>query len=285
MKTFEGDVKMALTVNGVAIQDKQLDEAFALRVDEYRKMCEHAGQAADDAQLKQWIEEDAIEGVLFYQAAQEKLPAPTEAQIRKYVAEHPAEFYAVAETDVLEEGKRQLMLHVFRRSLRKQVKRPSAADVEAFYAANPHRFDQPEYWAVSHICKHVPPTESTASIFLLLCRIRQDILDKKVDWQTALNASDSYPVDQGLFGVITRGQYPAFEQKIFALKEMEISEVVDSGENTLHLFMVMRHETARTLTLDEVRSDIEKQLFDDAFAAVLDQTYETLVAQATLVRA
>jgi hypothetical protein len=49
--------------------------------------------------------------------------------------------------------------------------------------------------------------------------------------------------------------------------------------------MVMRHETARTLTLDEVRSDIEKQLFDDAFAAVLDQTYETLVAQATIVRA
>lgn len=275
---------MALTVNGVTIPAKQLDDAFALRVDEYRKMCEHAGQAADDAQLKQWIEEDAIEGVLFYQAAQEKLPAPTEAQIRKYIAEQPSEFYAVAEADLLEEGKRQLMLHVFRRSLRKQVKRPSAADVDAFYAANPQRFDQPEYWAVSHICKHVPPTESTASVFLFLCRLRQDILDKKIDWKAALNASDSYSVDQGLFGVLTRGQYPAFEEKIFALKELEISEVVDSGENTLHLFMVMRHEAARKLTLDEVKNDIEKQLFDDAFAALLDQTYETLVAQATIVR-
>ncbi len=84
--------------------------------------------------------------------------------------------------------------------------------------------------------------------------------------------------------MLTRGQYPAFEEKIFALKELEISEVVDSGENTLHLFMVMRHEAARKLTLDEVKNDIEKQLFDDAFAALLDQTYETLVAQATIVR-
>ncbi len=158
-----------------------------------------------------------------------------------------------------------------------------AADIEAFYRANPQFFMQPEAVRASHILVKVEPGSDDAS--KQAARAKAEDLLKQVnaggDFAALAqqHSQDGSAAGGGDLGFFPRGQMvKAFEEAAFGMKPGDASQLVES-EFGFHVIKVTDHRTARTVPLAEVNDRIAMALRQQKQQELAQQFVQTLKAR------
>lgn len=276
---------MALTVNGVEISEAKIQDEMTRLRPEYEAYVRANGGEPNETQLREWAEEDVIEEALFRQAAIATQPVPSDERAQQLVDDTPGLFESVPQEERLACSKATLQQRRLMKEIRKGVKPVDEAEIRAYYDAHAELFEVPESLRLSHICRFVEPGNK-ADAFLELLRIKTDVGSFRLNWVEAVETcSDAFSRDHGLFEPVSRGDLPTeVEEKLFALKPGEVSDVLELGGRTLHLFKLLVKEPPRKLDLQEVRGRLSEVLFEEACREALEVKFDALRAAAVIQR-
>ncbi len=276
---------MGLTVNGVVIAPEKVQDEMTRLRPEYEAYVRSNGGEPDEAQLREWAEEDVIEELLFRQEAAATQPVPSDERAQQFLDDYADLFKDVPQEERLARSKAALQQRRLMKELRKGVKQPGEAEVRAYYDAHPEAFMVPESLRLSHICRFVEPGNK-ADAFLELLRIKADVDGFRLNWVEAVETcSDAFARDHGMFDPVSRGDFPPeIEAKLFALKPGEVSDVVELGGRTLHLFKLLVKEPPQKLDLIDVQERVSEGLFEEACREALDAKFDALKASAVIQR-
>lgn len=276
---------MAVTVDGVEIPEQKIQAEMDMLRSEYSEYVKREGGEPDEAQLREWAVEGLIEVFLLRRDAVTNQPVPSDERIRQELETNAATYADTPEEERPAKAREALQMRRLNRELRKKVKRPDEAEVRAFYDAAPDLFLAPEAVRLSHICLFSePPTR--ANDFLLLLRVKADVEAGRMTWGEAVGEySHTVERDSGFFATVSRGELPAdLENKVFALKQGEISDVIDLGEETLHLFKVIESLAPGKVAFKDAREIAENVLFDQACHDALNAWFDEQKAKAVIVQ-
>lgn len=140
-------------------------------------------------------------------------------------------------------------------------------DLQDFYDKNPDQFTEPERVRASHILLTVP--EDADAKTKEAARTKAAGLLKQVraggDFAALAKKHSQDPGNApngGEIGFFQRGQMvPPFEKAVWALQPGEVSDVVET-QFGVHVIKMAERLPARTLTLDEVKPQLEQFLKD-----------------------
>lgn len=276
---------MAVTVDGVEIQEREILAEVARLRPEYDDYVRQQGGVPDEAQLREWAVEDVIEEFLFRQAAVASQPLPSEERITQELKANASAYEAVPEAERWERARAALQQRRLMREIRKGVKPPEDTAVRAYYEAQPELFVASEALRLSHVCRLVGPA-SRADAFLDLLRVKTDVEQGRMTWMEAVETcSDTVRQDSGLFATVGRGEMAAeIEEQLFALKPGELSDVIDFGEQSLHLFKLLVRIEPETIAFETVAPNLKNMLFEQACQDALNERFDALKAAAVIVR-
>ncbi len=155
-------------------------------------------------------------------------------------------------------------------------------DVDDFYAHNPDQFKMPERARASHILignfsdgKGKESARAKAADILRQIRSGGDFAALAKQYSEDPGNSDI----GGDIGYFPRNQMvPPFEKAVWALQPGEVSDVVETGFG-FHIIKLTDRQAARTLTLTEVRPQLEQFLRDTQSADKTEAFIETLKAK------
>lgn len=276
---------MGLTVNGAVIAETKIQEEMSRLRPEYEAYVRTNGGEPSESQLMEWAQEDVIEETLFRQEAVATQPVPSDERARQYMDDHAELFKDVPQEERLTRSKEALQQRRLMKEIRKGVKQPGEAEMKAYYDAHAEFFKVPETLRLSHICRFVEPGNKAAA-FLELLRIKTEIGSSRLSWGDAVGAcSDSFSRDRGYFDPVSRGDLPQeVEEKLFALKPGEVSDVLELGPQSLHLFKLLASEPPHKLDLKDIKERLSEVLFEEACQAALEVKFDTLKAAAVIQR-
>lgn len=276
---------MAVTVNGVEISETAIQEEIDSLREDYENYVRKEGGVPDEAQLREWAVEDLIENHLFREAAIAAQPVPSEERVRGEL-ENNKHLY-----DKLPEEQRHMRASVtlqqrrMMKEIRKGAKAPDEQALREYYESHPKTFVAKEALKLSHICRFVGMGDK-ARIYLDLLDLKSALEKGQTEWESELSVhSDSFSEDFGLFATVVRGELPQeAEDKLWKLGEGEVSDVIDLGMDTLHLFKVMRRFESRKLKYSEVKVELRKNMFEDACSDLVHAKLDELKAAAVIDR-
>lgn len=181
-----------------------------------------------------------------------------------------------------------------------------AADFEKaaheMYLAQKERFKVSEQFKASHILLEVKEGQDEQAVFEQARKIRQEILDGRIDFK---EAAKRYSKDTGSaaaggsLGTFKRGRMiKPFEEALLKLKAGEMSEPVKTRFG-YHLILLEEHVPARTKSFDEVKDALIKRtkagamndikidywlkVKNDPRAKVNEEAFEAFVAKPALL--
>lgn len=276
---------MGLTVNGVVISETKIQDEMTRLRSEYAAYVRTNGGEPSEEQLREWAEEGVVEETLFRQEAMATQPVPSDERAQKFIGDNAELFKDYPDVERLDRGKEALQQRRLMKELRKGVKQPCEADIRAYYDAHPELFMVPESLRLSHLCRFVEPGNK-ANVFLELLRIKTAVDTFQMNWVEAVETcSDSFSRDGGLFDAVARGDLPPeVEEKLFALKPGEVSDVLELGGRTIHLFKLLVREPPQKLDLKDVSERLSEVLFEDACQKALESKFDALRAAAVILR-
>ena len=274
---------MAVKVDGVEIPESVIQAEISRLGPEYHEYVKREGGEPSDAQLREWAIENLVEETLFRQAAVSTQPVPSEDRVRQELEAHAEAYQDVPEAERFAKAQVALQQRRLMREIRKGVKPPAEAEVRAYYDANPDLFVAPEGVRLSHVCRFVNP-QTRAAAFLDLLRIKTELEQNKMKWTEAVERySDSFQRDYGLFATVARGELPPeIEEKLFALKEDGLSDVIDFGQQTLHLFKLMAHLQPGPVSFESVKEHLTGVLFEQSCQDALNAKFDEMKAAAVI---
>lgn len=277
---------MSTTVNGVAIDESKVVGEMARMREGYEAYVRENGSEPSEAELREWAEENLIEAELFRQEAVARLPEPTDERAQQYVRDNAAAFEGVPEAGRLAQAKEALRARALMKEVRKGVTQPDEAEARRYYDENPEQFVMPETLRLSHICRVVGMGGSKSELFLDLLRLKSEIDGYQVPWVEAVEQfSDTFARDRGVFDPVARGELPPeIEEKLFALEPGAVSDVIEFGGHTLHLFKLLAREPAAPMPFKDFRDSIVSLLFGRKCQTALEAFYDTLKAKAVIRR-
>ncbi len=276
---------MAVTVNGVEISAEAIQEEVDALREDYKNYIRQEGGVHNEAQLREWAIEDLIENHLFREAAIASQPLPSEERVRNELVANSALYDKLPEDQSLARASAALQQRRMMKEIRKGAKAPDELAVRAYYDEHPEVFVAPEALMLSHICRFVKMGDK-AQIYLDLLALKSALENRQTDWDSALPAhSDTYGKDYGMFARVVRGDMPQeAEDKIWKLGEGAVSDVIDLGMDTLHLFKVMQRFESRKLKYNEVKDELRKNMFEEACADLVYAKLDELKAAAVIDR-
>ncbi len=159
-------------------------------------------------------------------------------------------------------------------------------EMKAFYEQNPQYFKEEPQVKANHILIKVEENATEAEKAQAKKKITeiQDKLKKGADFAALAKEHSQCPSsaqggDLGFFG---RGQMvKPFEDAAFALKEGQISDVVETPFG-YHLIKVTEKKEAKTLSFDEAKEKIEQFLIQKQVKQEVDQYIAKLVKEAKI---
>jgi hypothetical protein len=272
---------MAITVNGVEISDDAVaQEVVRLQADYERYVTENGGEP-DDAQLREWAQENLIEKELLTQEALRSQEEPDARKVDLWLQENGAAFdETLCDADKRALCVKDLKIRALVKSVRKGVPPPSEEDLRTQYEANIARFTVPESIRLSHICRVPSAGFDRSQAYLELLTLKQRIDKHEIPWVEALQESDTYREDFGSFDTVVRGMLPLdLEEKLFALERGEVSDVMElTGIGSIHLFKILLRREPEVLPFEEVREDLVSLLFhedaENALNSLIDKLKE-----------
>ncbi len=166
---------------------------------------------------------------------------------------------------------------------------PSDKEIEAFYADNSEKFQEPESVEARHILIAVKPEDdetAKAQKKEKAEKIRDQLVEKKRENFEAIAAEVSDCPSKskgGMLGVFGRGQtVPPFEEAAFSQKVGEIGPVVETSFG-YHVIEVLDRKEAREVPLSEVSERISNYLVAEKKDKAVKEYIESLRAEATIV--
>lgn len=269
---------MALTVNGVEISADAVEQETARLKPDYERYVTENGGEPDEVQLKEWAKENLVEKELLRQEAIRSQPEPDEKKVAAWLAENRALL-----GDELSEAEQRLRciedikIRSLVKSVRKSVQRPSDDELRREYEASPERFTVPESLKVSHICRVPHPGADKAQSFIELLDLKKRIENLEIEWMEALQLSDTYRRDYGMFDTVMRGMLPwEIEEKLFALERGGITDVIELESGTLHLLKVLVKREPELIPFEDVREELSSLMFAEAAENALNVLVDAL---------
>jgi hypothetical protein len=277
---------MALTVNGVAVAEERVAKEMDRLREDYVAYVRGNGGEASEAQLREWAEENLVESELFRQEAAATQPEPSDARASQWLAGHVGYYEAFPEGERLARAKDDLRVRRLEKEIRKGVSTSSEEDVRREYDAHPDLYMTPETLRVSHICRLIGPGGSTkASGYLELLRLRTDLANGLLNWFEALEASDTFQQDRGLFDSVARGDLPPeVEERLFALAPGQVSDVLELGGRSLHLFRLLAVDPPAKVPFESIRERLGRGLFERAYQEAMERIFDALKEKAVIRR-
>lgn len=277
---------MGLTVNGVEIQSEQVGaEMDRLREDYVAYVRENGGEAGEE-QLREWAEENLIESELLRQEAVATQAAPTDARALQNIKDCPEYYEALPEEERLSKSKEALQVKAFERALRKRVPAVGEDEARREYEAHPELFAISETLRLSHICRLVGPGGLPRNeAYLELLRMKADLASRELNWFDALQASDTYGHDFGMFAAVAQGDLPPeVEKQVFALEIGSVSDVIELDGRSLHLFRLLAKDPPGKAGFQDVKDRLRSILFERAYQEALEQVFDALKSKAVIRR-
>jgi len=277
---------MTTTVNGMAVAEDKIAEEVGRMRENYEAYVRENGGEPGEAELREWAEENLIEAELFRQEAAARFPEPSDARAQQFIRENADAFEAVPEAERLMQSKDALRARALMKEIRKGVVHPDADEVRRYYDENPEEFVMPEVLRLSHICRIIGVGGSKAELFLDLLRLKSEIDNYQIPWVEAVEQySDTFERDRGVFEPVSRGEFPQdIEDKLFALEPGTVSDVIEFGERTLHLFKLLAKDPPAPMPFKEFRDSIASMLFNRKCQTALEAFYDALKAKAVIRR-
>ncbi len=277
---------MVLTVNGVIIGEEQIvGEMDRIREEYTSYVRDHGGEASEE-QLREWAEENLIEIELLRQQAVATQPEPSAERVEQWIKDHAEYYGSIPEGERLARAKDDMRVRRLEKEIRKTVPKAGEEEVRRDYERNQELYITPETLRVSHICRLIGPgIGSKASGYLELLRLKTDLANGVLGWFEAVEASDTYEEDRGFFQFVTRGDLPAaVEERLFALKPGEVSDVIELDEYSLHLFRVLAIDPPASIPFESIRERLKVILFERAYREALEQFIDNLKEKASIER-
>ncbi len=274
---------MALTVNGREISAETIEQEIARLKPDYERYVNENGGEPDEDQLTEWATENLVEKELLRQEAERSQEQPDERRISAWLEEN---------RDVFAEGlsdaeRRALCIEDIKirslvKAVRKSVQPPSKEELRSEYESNRERFTVPESLRISHICRKLYLGVDKARVYIDLLDLKQRVESSELQWIEAVQLSDTYRDDFGMFEMVMRGVFPGdIEQKLFALERGQISDVIELGAS-VHLFKVLVKREAVPIPFADVCEDLSSMMFAEATENALNEMIDTLKTKADI---
>ncbi len=219
--------KVVAVVNGQVITAKELDRRMS--------RLNPSARAAIGNDRRRLVEEMVMETVLTQEARRRGLDNDAEVRL------------------LINEARRQIMLGRLLEVIRQEGQtKVSDEEIAKFYEKNKDKIIEPETFRASHIL-----VEGEEAAKKALARVNGGEAFSKVAEEVSTDPTKSKGGDLGYF---TKGQLiPEFEAACEKLKPGEISPIVKSPLG-YHLILLTERRPSRSLSLDEVREQIRRQL-------------------------
>ncbi|HBD07192.1 MAG TPA: peptidylprolyl isomerase [Syntrophobacteraceae bacterium] len=265
----------AATVNGVGITEAEVQK----ETDRFKRQATAAGQQISPDQMKELRKEvldSLVSREVVYQESQRRGLKASEKEIDEKIGDLKKGFPSEAEYQAVLQR-----MNVTEAELRKQVSRQLAmkklidqtiapevtvtdAEVKKYYDEHPEDFKMPEQVRASHILKKADAKASEADKAKAKKELTdlQQRLKKGEDFAELAKQSSDCPSAPrgGDLGFFPRGQMvPAFEEKAFALKPGELSDIVET-QFGYHLIKVTDKKAPGTLTFEESKDRVAQYL-------------------------
>ena len=278
---------MPVTVNGIEIPEESVAREFERLHSDYERYVIENGGVPDHGQLREWALENLIEKELLTQEAERSQDEPDAKRVDAYLREN---------ADSLEEGlsadekralcMRDVKIRALVKSVRTNVRHPTEEEMRREYDANIERFTVPESLKVSHISRVPRPGVEKSQAYMDLLSLKKKIDDFEIHWVEALQDSDTYRDDFGMFDTVMRGVLPQeIEEKLFSLERGQVSDVMEmDSTGTIHLFKILVRRDPEVLPFEDVREDISSLMFNEAAENALNELIDKLKADAEIRR-
>ena len=277
---------MSVKVNGIEIlEDAVMAEVERLQPDYERYVTENGGEP-DENQLKEWALENLVEQELLTQEVLRTQEEPGEDKVSAYLEENSAAF----DEELSDEEKsalciKDIKMRALVKSVRKNVNPPTDEELRKEYDNNIERFTMPESLKISHICRVPQPGVDKSQAYMDLLSMKKKIDNLDIHWAEALQESDTYRDDFGMFDTVMRGMLPPeMEEALFALNRGDISDVFELESGTIHLFKILLKRDAELLPFEDVQEDIATMMFNEAAENLLNDLIDKLKKSADITR-
>ncbi|MFA7174975.1 MAG: peptidylprolyl isomerase [Kiritimatiellia bacterium] len=276
---------MALRVNGIEVSADAVEREIARLEPDYKHYITENGGEPDAVQLREWATENLVEKEVLRQEAMRSQTDPDEKKVAAWLEENQA----VLGDELSDEERRarcveDIKIRTLVKSIRKSVQRPSEAELQCAYDSNPERFTVPESLKVSHICRVPHPGADKARNFIDLLDLKKRMESLEIEWMDALQLSDTFQRDYGMFDTVMRGMLPAeIEEKLFSLELEQITDVIELESGTLHLFKILVKKEPELIPFAAVCEELSSLMFAEAAESKLNEMLDALKAQAVII--
>lgn len=145
-------------------------------------------------------------------------------------------------------------------------------EIQEYFTTNKEYLDQAEEVKASHI---LVETKETADEVKEKLNGGADFADLAKEYSTDTSNSQS----GGSLGYFGKGQMVAeFDEKAFSMKVDEISDPIQTQVG-YHIIKVEDHKEAKEATLDEVKEDIRKSIFQDKMGDAYNTWFTEMLEQ------
>ncbi len=303
------DDPVVVTVNGVEITESQVLAEIKPKLDRMLKQAQERNVPPNFVEnYKKRFMQQALDGMvtrtlLDAEIKKDKITVPTAdvAQELENMASKQnlslKDFKELVKSfgqnfDKLEKQTRKLLLYdKLVESKFGDKTKVSEEEIRDFYKNNSARFSSRERVQASHILikPDTSDANTTADEAKTKARVKAEALLRQIkagaDFAELAKANSSCPSAKkgGDLGFFNHGQMvPAFEKAAFRLKEGEVSDIVET-EFGYHIIKTTAHSPAKTISLEEAKDDITKQLKQRKQSDVVKEYVASLKKTANIV--
>jgi parvulin-like peptidyl-prolyl isomerase len=179
-----------------------------------------------------------------------------------------------------ERMKKELAIQVWQKKLLDQLK-VADKELKDYYDKNKEEFNEKESVRARHILVKTDD-EAKAIIAQLKALSGEKLLSKFIDLAKEKSTGPSGPKG-GDLGYFAQGQMvPAFNDKVFAMKEGTITTEPVETQFGFHVIYLEDKKSATTRKFDEVKSFIDQRLKMEKFKTVMKDKMDELQKKATI---
>ncbi len=266
--------KVAIVVNDEIITDREIEQQLAPIYEKYKTIYNGPKLVEKLEEAKQKLAQQMIEDRLLYSEAKKQnieidekdIDARIQDMVKKVGSKESFDRalmqQQIALKDLKERYRQQFMI---RKLIDKKIGGGTVVtplEIEAYYNKNSAEFQQPERVKVKNILvsvnKFPDPAKSLALAKDISKRLKEGC---DFDGLAKLYSDGPAASEGGLMGYVKRGDLlPEIEKAIFALNPGEVSGIVQSSLG-YHIFKVEEKEAPKTLSLPEVRREVEQLVY------------------------